>query len=139
MSLRGIVPKTNIDGFYTEIIKHFEPILAVTESGAKVIDYCYEIGVTCIGTNPHYSTQGRAVVVVSQFVGNGIDGVVIEDDRLPVVILGHTEELGSIQLVEAKRLGQQQAMLIVTIVDQAHDTRRTLAWSVKKSEMTTVH
>ncbi len=140
MQLQGITPKTFVDGFIAELLKHNESIVVNDHPDGALIAYCYEISVTCDGSNPRYSTKSCASVLVTQFAtSNQGEGVEVGDEYLPLIILGHEESLGSIEVREGKTDGQQCALAIFSILNTKQSTRRTLAWIVRKSEALVLH
>jgi hypothetical protein len=138
MTLRGIIPQTHVDGFIAELIKHHEQAVALDT--VSLIDYCYEICITCDGTNPYYERKSRAVFLVTQCAHTEAStGFVTGNDHLPIIVLGSNEELGSAVVVESKQHGIKCTILIFTITNRKTDARRTLSWIVRKSEVQTMH
>jgi len=134
MPLRGVVPKTNVDGFIAELIKHRESLIESFESDWPMIDYCYEIDITCDGTNPYYSRPSLAVFVISQFTDPACCGIVINDETLPVIIISTDEVLQSINVAEGNKEGQHLVIAMFAIYNPKTGEHRTPSWIVRKSE-----
>lgn len=138
MTLRGIIPRTHVAGFIAELIKHREQ--AVVLDTVSLIDYCYEICITCDGTNPYYERKSTAVFLITQCAHTEtIEGFVTGDNYLPIIVLGSDEELSSAVVVESKQCGIKCTIITFTITNRKTDARRAPSWIVRKSEVQVVH
>lgn len=132
--LRGVVPHTAVDGFVVELIKHYEPVVASKDLMSLLIDYCFEVRVTCNGYNAYYSRPGRVVFVVSQFVDDVEYRALIQDSQLPVIILSPHEQLAAVTVREELRNDQRCVITIFSIANRTKRSQTTLKWLVRQSE-----
>lgn len=138
MQLHGIMPKTKVDGFIAELIRHQEPVFQ-NEHKLPLIDYCYEVSITCDGSNPQYTRKGRALFLVTQFSNDQYQSLITGDEYLPIIILDHHEVLEAINVVEAKSKMPHQVLVTFNVFNIHSKRRRTLAWAVRKSEKCALH
>jgi hypothetical protein len=138
MTLRGVMPKTMVDGFVVELIKHREHI--PLPDTIPLIDYCYEICITCDGTNPYYSSKSQATFLVTQRGAEDAGaGIIAGDAYLPIIILSRDEELSSIMLEELKQRNLPCAVVTFTIGQVRSTQHRTLTWMIRMSEAHVMH
>lgn len=137
MPLVGIVPKTRVDGFISELLKHPDLFVACEDIG--VIPYGYEIRVTCTGENARYGKKGAAVFVVTQFARPEHKAVVSGEASPPIIILDYHETLHNVEVLEVKQGRKHRILVVVTIYNKHRRKRRNLSWVIRTAEAVTVH
>ena len=112
--LKAVIPKTLVDGFSGEIIKHSESIMENPLHSDIVIDYFYSVRVLYDGSRQEYGTYGAFAVNLSQKLPFCNARFTCPK---PLILLESYEQLKSINIVETTLEEIYGVYLLITTND----------------------
>jgi hypothetical protein len=97
--LKGVVPRSHVDGFSVDILRHNDFIVRDAQHEDFVIDYYFEVTVFCDGTNSEFKEKGYFAIHISQLL---YDCIAEFETNCPVVMLKPYEQLLAVEVLRGE-------------------------------------